>query len=173
MILNDSSLGLLSAENFLVTPFNPNHVGPCSIDLTLSDTVLVESCDDKNGPWCSVNIDNGYKIAPKQFFLASTAETVAIPPDCCGQIILRSSTARAGINSLYAGFIDPGFVGTITLELVNELQLSHFEVQTGQRLIQLIIHSLNEPAVCPYEIKGNYQNQSAVTPSNLNFNSIS
>ena len=172
MILSDTSLDTL-AQNGLVHPYNSNHLSPCSIDLTLSNKILVESCDDKNGPWCSVNIDNGYQIAPKQFFLASTEETITIPNDCCGQIILRSSAARAGLDHLNAGFLDPGFVGTVTLEFINELQLSQFRVEAGQRLIQLLIHKLNQPVKTSYAIKGNYQGQQGVQPSNLNFSPIS
>ena len=172
MILSDTSLDTL-AQNGLVHPYNSNHLSPCSIDLTLSNKILVESCDDKNGPWCSVNIDGGYQIAPKQFFLASTEEIITIPNDCCGQIVLRSSAARAGLDHCLAGFIDAGWHGRITLEFTNQLQLSQFNVHTGQRLVQLLVHKLNQPVKTSYAIKGNYQNQYDVTPSNLNFNSIS
>ena len=172
MILSDTSLNTL-AQNGLVSPYNPKHLSPCSIDLTLANTISVESCDDKNGPWCKVNIDDGYQIAPKQFFLASTEEVITIPNDCCGQIVLRSSAARAGIDHCLAGFIDSGWHGQITLEFTNQLQLSQFRVETGQRLVQLLVHKLNQTVNTSYAIKGNYQNQQGVTPSNLNFSSIS
>ena len=168
MIFNDHALDSRACMG-MVEPYNPAHLSGCSLDLTLSDHILIESLDMHHNGWVEVDITEGYTMAPKQFVLASTAETVTIPHDCCGQVILRSSAARAGLNHALAGFLDAGFSGTITLELTNQLQLSTFDLFKGQRLLQLVIHQLNSTPSNTYDRTGNYHGQSRTTPSNLNF----
>lgn len=171
MILNDHSLDM-RARAGMVTPYNPKHLSGCSLDLTLSDHILIESLDQYANGWAEADISKGYILAPKQFVLASTAETVMIPHDCCGQVFLRSSAARAGLDHCLAGFLDSGFKGTITLELSNKLQLSTFELFKGQRLLQLVIHQLDSTPSNTYDKTGNYHGQSRTTPSNLQFHPI-
>ncbi len=157
----------------MVEPYNPRHCSPCSIDLTIGDHVLVESLDDNGNGWVEIDITDGMQVIPKQFLLATTEEVITMPEDMCGQIILRSSAARAGWNHALAGFIDPGFSGQVTLELTNQLQLNQLTITKGDRLVQLVLHSLNEAPLHSYSVVGNYRNQRRVTPSNLNLSSIS
>ena len=126
VVLNDSALHH-EADQGMVKPYNPLHVSPCSIDLTLGDKILIESLDQNGNGWVEIDITNPYQLKPKQFILATTAETVRIPDDLSGQIILRSSAARAGWNHALAGWIDPGFNGQITLELTNQKQLNFLD----------------------------------------------
>lgn len=171
MIYSDTAL-TSHAYAGMVEPFNRNHVGPCSIDLTIGDHILVESLDDNGNGWVEMDITDGLNIIPKQFLLTTTAETIHIPDHMCGQIILRSSAARAGWNHALAGFIDAGWHGKITLELTNQLQLNQLRITKGDRLIQLVLHSLDESPQKPYGLVGNYQFQERTTPSNLNLSSI-
>lgn len=166
-VLSDTTLRDL-AQNGLVHPFQEKNLSPCSIDLTLSDSILVESLDDVRGPWAEVDITHPYPIKPKQFFLASTAEYVKIPPHCSAQILLRSTAARMGFDHSLAGWLDPSFEGQITLELSSKLQLHNLEVVAGQRLIQLIVFNLDHAPERSYAVTGNYQNQVGPTISNLN-----
>lgn len=168
MVLNDNALDTL-AKAGMVEPYNPAHLSGCSIDLTLSDHILVESLNDNSNGWVECDITDGFAVKPKQFVLASTAEVITIPHDCCGKIFLRSSAARAGIDHALAGFLDAGFSGQVTLELINNLQLRSFELCKGQRLIQLVVYQLNSTPSNTYDLTGNYHGQRRVTPSNLNF----
>lgn len=167
-VLSDNALANL-ATNGLVEPFNSAHLSPCSIDLTLGNRIKVESLDDHNSGWVEMDITEPYFLRPKEFVLASTAETVSIPESCSGQILLRSSAARAGYQHSLAGWLDPGFTGEVTLEICNQLLLHTLPLQAGQRLLQLIIFSLDAPPARSYSVTGNYQNQTGPTLSNLNF----
>lgn len=167
-VLSDNALANL-ALNGLVEPFIPAHLSPCSIDLTLGDQIQVESLDDHGNGWVPLSISDPYFLRPKEFILASTAERVSIPENCSGQILLRSSAARAGYQHSLAGWLDPGFEGEVTLELCNQLLLHTLPLQAGQRLLQLIIFSLDAPPARSYSEVGNYQNQTGPTVSNLNF----
>lgn len=172
MILNDASLHSY-ASNGMVTPFTPQHVSPCSIDLTLGDKILIESLDQDSNGWVSVDITKPYHLRPGQFILATTAENITLPSYLSAQIILRSSAARAGWDHCLAGWIDPGWNGQITLELRNNRQLHNLTIQAGMRLVQLVCFELSSSAINPYSVNGNYQNQQGVTPSNLNLSSLS
>jgi dCTP deaminase len=61
-----------------------------------------------------------YRLRPGEFILAHTLERVTLPPDLVGLVEGRSSFARVGVSShVTAPKIDPGFAGTITLEMFN------------------------------------------------------
>ena len=94
------------------------------------------------------------------------------PEDCSAMVLLRSSAARSGYEHSLAGWCDPGFVGQITLELRNNCRFHHLPVGEGMRLCQLVVHKLEAPVAETYDVRGNYQRQMGVTPSNNNFNSV-
>ena len=61
-----------------------------------------------------------FVLEPKAFVLAQTHEKICIPSDVVGLVEGRSSWARVGITiHVTAPKIDPGFDGSITLEMFN------------------------------------------------------
>ena len=59
-------------------------------------------------------------IHPGEFVLGSTVEWVELPDDIVARIEGKSSLGRLGlIVHATAGFVDPGFSGTLTLEITN------------------------------------------------------
>lgn len=67
-----------------------------------------------------------YTLHPGMFTLAPTYENISMPDDLLGILQGRSSLGRLGIIvHATASFIDPGYKGTITLELSN---LGHLPV---------------------------------------------
>ena len=66
-----------------------------------------------------------FRLEPDGFVLAQTLEYVVMPNDLMGFVEGRSSWARTGISvHLAAPKIDPGFEGTITLEMTNHGQVA-------------------------------------------------
>ncbi|MCP4815959.1 MAG: dCTP deaminase [Planctomycetaceae bacterium] len=171
MILSDNSLTNLAISG-LVKPFIAENVQGSSIDLTLGETIKVEAPVGSGGKWFDTNIKDAYDLAPGEFILAHTEETITIPSGCSAMVLLRSSAARAGYEHSLAGWCDPGFKGQLTLELRNNCRFHHLPVQAGMRLCQLIVHKLDESAANPYSIRGNYQGQTGVTASNDNFTQV-
>lgn len=167
MVQNDIDLKVLCLKG-LAVPFIQDNLSGCSIDLTLGDSIKIESLDQQNGPLIDVDIKDGYTIRPKQFFLAHTREVITIPDGYSAQLLLRSSTARAGLDHLNAGWIDPSFSGQITLECVNVMQLHDFEIKAGMRLVQLIVFKNSGFSDVAYSEIGNYQDQRGTTASNMN-----
>jgi dCTP deaminase len=82
--------------------------------------------------------ENGaFVLHPGEFALASTLEYFRFPRDLAGRIEGRSSIGRYGLQvHATAGFVDPGFEGTLTFELMNTGRLP-IRLPAGLQLGQL------------------------------------
>jgi dCTP deaminase len=76
----------------------------------------------------------------------------------------RSSVGRMGLFIQNAGWVDPGFKGEITLELYNANSLP-IRLEAGRRICQLVLCSMDKPALKPYS--GKYQGQMKSTGSRV------
>ena len=122
-----------------------HNVGPASIDLTLADKVLIPVQKDQITLGDKVEYkeirftkDHPFILKPGEFVLAATNEYVSFPSSICGFVQGRSSIGRIGLTVQNAGFIDPGFEGTITLELVNESRMA-IALIPGYRVVQIVL----------------------------------
>lgn len=110
-----------------------------------------------------VKNSKGPFIERGEFMLATTLETIRIPKDMVGRVEGRSTLARLGlVVHVTAGFIDPGFEGQITLEMVN-FGPHRIYLKPGMRICQVCFEKLDAPAQKPYA--GKYQGQRGVTVS--------
>lgn len=129
-----------------VRPTGPKLFNPASIDLRLSEEIWLES---------------------RQFALASTLETVTMDDAHIGFVCGKSSWAREGLIVESAGLVDPGFSGTIVLELCN-LSGEGLWLSAELRVAQLFVGLLIEPTDMAYgsPLAGShYQGQRGVTPA--------
>lgn len=160
MILSDRELWEAQEKYLLVAPWNPDHLQPASIDLTLGNEFIVNGAHYALSAACP--------IAPREFLLATTVESVSVPPHLVAQINGRSSWARKGlIVHTTAGFIDPGFVGQLTLELYN-VSADTLYIPLGERICQIVYGQLTSQAMRPYGSEGlgsHYQGQTGTTPA--------
>lgn len=101
-----------------------------------------------------------FVLGPGECALASTAETVRIGDDLVGRVEGKSSVGRLFLLvHTTAGFIDPGFHGKITLELVNLAPIP-IRLHPGMKIGQLALQRLGTPAARPYgsaELQSRYQ----------------
>ena len=165
-ILSDRDLLPLLNQG-LVTPWDEQHLGPCSLDLHLGDQLLIEAMGWEEFMPYDMTI-KPYLLAPGEFVLAATKEVVTMRDDHCGEIALRSTAARMGLDHHLAAYVDAGFQGTITLELHNAKRYSGIELRPGMRLAQLIVHRLSSPVQRSYRATGNYNGQTLPRASNGN-----
>ena len=125
-------------------------------------------------------------IHPGISLLASTAERVRIPDSahtfvwgerfiedgwdkldefqetisgCVGELRLKSSAARNGLDHALAGWIDPGFEGNLTLELHAHRP---FELVAGKAYVQLVVATTLAPPQKSYQQTGRYVGAEAV-----------
>lgn len=107
----------------------------------------------------------GFVLHPGEFTLSSTLEFVALPRDIAARIEGRSSWGRLGLQvHSTAGFIDPGFQGTITFELSNVGQLP-IPLFPGLRIGQLAFFGLDAAAMSLYGDERKYHQQIGTQPS--------
>ena len=150
MIWNDETLKRW-IDSGGIAPADYDCINPASVDLHI-DSHYVNLLSGDRFETRRIDIRPGFPI------LATTIEVVTIPSDAAAVVYLKSSRAREGLDHALAGWIDPGFSGTITLELHAHRPLV---LTAGQRVIQIVLMSLNAPAAKPYA--GRYQNQRGAT----------
>ena len=156
-------------------------IQPASVDLRL-DTKYVyyaqETPLDTRRKYKDVNRREFNKefpliLEPFQFMLCQTLESVKIPDDLLARVEGRSSIGRLGVAvHITAGFIDPGFEGNITLEIIN-LNSIPVVLYPYQRVCQIVFEELNDKCERPYGScrMNKYQNQSTPTPTEI-FNDL-
>lgn len=165
-ILADTSLQALIDSYGLIRSRRPINIQPASIEMHLGSTYVdnVGTPDETSG----VIAEHPLVVQPGEFLLATTEERVRIPDWLVGRLEGKSSWARKGLAiHVTAGFIDPGFEGEITLELVN-FSKTPISLTPGIRIAQLTILELDRPAARPYGTEGlgsHYQGQTRATAS--------
>ena len=169
MILSDGTLrSLLASGELVVEPIDETQIQPASIDLRLSDHFL--KIDENRLEVIRLDAEVQYVeltqeqivIPPHSFLLASTRERIRLPDDVTAFVEGRSSIGRIGLFIQNAGWVDPGFEGSLTLELFNANPLP-IRLQTGRRICQLVFARMDRAARTPYH--GKYQGQSRATGS--------
>jgi len=89
-------------------------------------------------------------IHPGELILASVYEYIKLPPNIAAQIQGRSSIARLGLLiHTSAGWVDPGYEGHLTLEIVN-LNKIPVKIYPLMRIAQLQFFELEEDVEIPY-----------------------
>jgi dCTP deaminase len=115
-----------------------------------------------------VEDDEPFIIHPGEFCLGRTEEWVELPDDIVARIEGKSSIGRLGlIVHATAGFCDPGWKGTLTLEL-NNLTRVPIRLYSGLLIAQLSFMTLDAPALRPYgheQLGSHYQGQVEATES--------
>lgn len=148
-----------------ITPFNETRIQPNSIDLTLDDEIMIY--DMRSNEFESYLLsEDDCEIMQGDFILASTAEKITLGNGVCAQVDGKSSYGRKGLQiHQTAGFIDAGFSGNITLEMVTVGQSIRLDV--GMPICQLVFWDAY-PSERPYGSEGlgsHYQGQTGVTKS--------
>ena len=107
---------------------------------------------------------DSYMVQPGEFVLGVTQETITVPDDLVVRVEGRSSLGRLGIIvHSTAGFVDPGFSGTITLEISN-LNRMPIALYPGMRICQIAFEQMTSPAETPYSKKPFSKYQGQVLP---------
>jgi len=93
-----------------------------------------------------VNIGDFFVLHPGHFVLASTLETLCLPPNLAGSVVTRSSWGRYGLIIATAVGIHPNFVGVLTLELRNLAEVP-LKLYPGRRILQVFFHEVEQTDV--------------------------
>lgn len=158
------------------------HIHASSMDLHLGNTFKLYEhskfavLDPKKpesfiGNMRTITVGEGesFIVQPGEFVLGVTQEKITVPDDLVVRVEGRSSLGRLGIIvHSTAGFVDPGFSGTITLEISNLNRLP-VALYPGMRVCQLAFEMMSSKAEMPYHKKpgSKYQNQMLPEESRL------
>lgn len=164
-------------DRFKIVPFDPMLIQPASIDVRLDRVFRVfdnhryshiDPAAEQPNLTQEVSIGAGEQLVlhPGEFILGSTVEAVSLGRDVAARLEGKSSLGRLGlVVHSTAGFIDPGFEGTITVELANLARLPIL-LRPGMLIGQLCVFALSSPAAHAYGERGNrYQGQRGPTAS--------
>lgn len=149
-MLADPDTGLV------VTPIlDEKQIGDASIDVRLGPDIIVSrratgatafDASDADAfhdglrrrqQYVRRGIGDPFHLQPGEFVLARTLEYVALPDDVSAEALGRSSWGRLGLTIATATLIQPGFHGTITLELAN-VGNTPIVLEVGLSIAQLV-----------------------------------
>ena len=156
------------AKRGLVHPFDPELVNPASLDVRLGENLMIE---DKATPElqpfsiAGCTKEEPFMLQPHEFVLAETLERFNVSNIVAGQLALKSSRAREGIEHLMAGYVDPGYSGRLTLELQNARCLHPVPLWPGMRIGQIVFHKMSLLPNKDYSVTGRYQGDLKVQTS--------
>lgn len=183
MLLTDAQIiDAIARGDMDISPFRQDCLQPTSVDLHLGEEIR-EYMLYNNGTFLgdldplkganehdtrSVLIDrkDGYLLRPGNFILGTTVEKVSLGPQISARIEGKSTLGRCGlvIHST-AGFVDPGFIGQLTLEITN-LNPRRLVLRPGMRIGQLSFTWLSQPVSRSYghpSLGSHYQQQQGAT----------
>ena len=179
-VLSDGTIRrLVEEERIKIRPWDPDMVQPASVDLKLGTSFRVfhnhrlpaiDLAQPPSGVTEHVQIEDSanFVIHPGEFVLGTTVEWVELPDDIVARIEGMSSLGRLGlIVHATAGFVDPGFSGTLTLEITNLTRVP-IVLWPGKPIAQLSFMTLDRPAERPYghpDLGSHYVGQVEATES--------
>lgn len=158
----DAQIETLALQDSIISPYNPSQLNPASYDVKLDPRILVETQD---GKWREGFLP--YQLKPGEFVLGVTEEIFKLPNYLEAVFQLKSSRGREGYEHVLSGYIDPGFTGRITLELVNVNRYRNLPLTPGMLIGQIRFMKTDQPCRTDYSKTGNYNKDLSVQPSKV------
>ncbi len=131
ILTHDEILKEIEAGRIGIDPYDPDSVGPASIDLRLGTEIRIFSpmptvmpittgSDYRDITYKLELAESGYIIKPNELVLGITLERITLPPDIAGWLSSRSRFARLGLMvHISAPFMQPGISNQQVLEILN------------------------------------------------------
>jgi dCTP deaminase len=171
VLASDADLNqILEQGLLLLDPLDQEMIQPASIDLRLDHrfrmyspvpnpgsildrpSPVIDPALDQPEMTFEVEVPAGesFLLPANSFALAATMERVKLSREVAAHLEGKSGLGRLGLLvHATAGWIDPGFQGTITLELFNAAPWP-IRLHPGMKIAQLAVMLLRTPAQHPY-----------------------
>ena len=179
-VLSDRDIrAAVEAGQVRIDPWDADCLQPSSVDLHLDREfrvfrnnrypfIDVRQAQPDLTELVSITDEEPFILHPGEFVLGQTLEWVELPDDLVARLEGKSSLGRLGllIHST-AGYVDPGWKGTLTLELSNVANLP-IALYFGMKIGQISFFGMSSPVERPYgskELGSKYQGQSTPTAS--------
>jgi dCTP deaminase len=175
---------VINKRDLGIKPWSQARLQPASYEMTLASQfrvfspVVTEIDPDFPGDYTQlIDVDDNeqewydqgyYLLLPGEFILGSSVEVFTFPNDLAGELTGKSSIGRLGLQvHATAGFFDPGFSGTATLEISNLARVP-IRLRSGLVIAQMRFVSMSRPSEWAYghpERNSHYQHQHGPTDS--------
>lgn len=163
MILSNQSLKQFASNH--MSDYDENLIGASSIDLRISNQLRIakhirypiSKQVDPKVLWSDPIEFRSYVIHPGDFVLCSSIEYFSFPEDRAAILNSKSTTGRLGLEHLHSGYVDAGFSGQLTFELMTVKW--PFTLVANETYLQLIVMSLDTKTALSYSVNGHYNNQ--------------
>lgn len=130
ILTREEILREIAAGRVRIEPFDPEAVGPASVDLRLGgefrvfrkahEVVRVTEETDYEAVTEKITVTDALMLMPGETVLGITRERITLPPGLCGWLEGRSRFARLGLLvHVSASFMQPGIANKQCLELSN------------------------------------------------------
>jgi len=130
ILTHDEILKEIAAGHIRIDPYDPEAVGPASVDLRLGsefrvfrkarEVIRVTETTDYETVTEKVHVADGLMLMPGETVLGITLEQITLAPHLCGWLEGRSRFARLGLLvHVSASFMQPGIANKQCLELSN------------------------------------------------------
>lgn len=148
ILTREEILKAVARGEISIDPFEPDNVGPGSIDLRLGprfevfkkprQVLVVDDEVDFRQLTESVFAPEGMLLMPGETILGWTIEQLRTADDICGWLEGRSTFARVGLMvHISAGFMQPGLANRQCLEMTN-FSPNPMSVCPGTRICQFV-----------------------------------
>jgi dCTP deaminase len=157
ILTRDVVLAEIAAGRVAFDPYDPDQVGPASVDLHLGDEIRVPC-----GPAEAIDVndatdytrftelrrlDDPYVLAPGETIHGITRERVRLADDIAGWLEGRSRFARLGLMiHVTAGFVAPGVDARQVLEMSN-VAGRPLVIHAGVRICQIVLQRCEGRAI--------------------------
>ena len=178
VILNDKEITRLCKEAGMIAPWVPQEHRPGVIsygvtsfgyDMRISNQwatyhpgTLIDPKNELSTAIQPVHAEY-YDIAPGAFVLARSHEVWRIPDDVLSIVVGKSTYARCGLI-VNCTPMEPGWMGTLTIELHNASQHT-IRVHAYEGIAQAVFFRGERPKITYKDKRGKYQGQTDVTPA--------
>ena len=152
----------LEEKSIEVNPLDESYIQPSSIDLRVGSEFRVfenhkyshidpKAEQDDLTTLVTASIEEPFVLHPGEFVLGTTFERVTLSNKVVARLEGKSSLGRIGllIHST-AGFVDPGFEGTITLEMTNINEVA-VVLYAGMRIGQYAFQTVSWDVTTTYD----------------------
>jgi dCTP deaminase len=159
ILTHDVILKEIADGRLEIDPFEPNQVGPASVDLHLGDEIRVmeggppvidldEAADYRTVTRVRPLTENEpYVLQPGETIHGITRERIRLPPDVGGWLEGRSRYARLGLMiHVTSGFVAPGVNNRQVLEMSN-VAGRPLAIRAGIRLCQIVLQRAEGTAI--------------------------
>jgi dCTP deaminase len=176
MVLSDKTiLREIREGRIIIEPFNQEYLNPVSVDLTLAPTfkIYTEEVLDPRKPNATKEFtigEQGAVLEPGEVYLYACNERIGVKGNIRAKVEGKSSLGRLGLFvHVTAGFIDPGFEGSLVLELVATKPI---RIYPNMKICQVEFAYVEGQIAEPYDKKegSKYHNQVGVQESKYHEN---